>query len=351
MIKLAAHRLIGMLIVIFILINSIPSSATNIVTYSVSDSASVSSEKLIIKFRSITNESDRTRISFDIGCSNAPFTIYRAEWVNCDSVYLPSDSFSLIGQTNEVSDKSVEWHVSLDFPFKDSFEDSDVLVLYTDKGILRCPTSTAGELMEAMDVLCCDYETQIGKFEKSSRLAWFVLTGVLAAGGLVFVILRRRYIKKRKEVDELSLLIAEKTTRNLDLEAKVDELYRKRFDTLNMLCNEYFEKRDSDKVRLSLFNEVEKYIMALRDPKSLNELETVVDSYLDNILTRLREQMPALSRTDRQFITYLYAGFSPRAVCLFTDIKLKNFYNRRSRLKDRILASDAPDKDFFVSKI
>ena len=118
-----------------------------------------------------------------------------------------------------------------------------------------------------------------------------------------------------------------------------------------MLCNEYFEKRDSDKVRLSLFNEVEKHIMALRDPKSLTELETVVDSYLDNILTRLREQMPELSRTDRQFITYLYAGFSPRAVCLFTDIKLKNFYNRRSRLKDRILAFDAPDKDFFVSKI
>ena len=55
MIKLAAHKLIGMLVVIFISVNSIPLLAMNIVTYSVSDSASVSSEKLIIKFRNITN--------------------------------------------------------------------------------------------------------------------------------------------------------------------------------------------------------------------------------------------------------------------------------------------------------
>ena len=45
------------------------------------------------------------------------------------------------------------------------------------------------------------------------------------------------------------------------------------------------------------------------------------------------------------------AGFSPRAICIFTDIKVKNFYNKRSRLKEKILASDAPDKEWFVSKM
>ena len=43
--------------------------------------------------------------------------------------------------------------------------------------------------------------------------------------------------------------------------------------------------------------------------------------------------------------------FPLRAVCIFTNIKIKNFYNRRSRLKDRILASDALDKEYFVSKM
>ena len=85
--------------------------------------------------------------------------------------------------------------------------------------------------------------------------------------------------------------------------------------------------------------------------KNIEELENIVNSYLDNILSRVKEQLPDLSRKDLTFLTYLYAGFSPRAVCIFTDIKIKNFYNRRSRLKERILSSDAPDKEYFASKI
>ena len=50
-------------------------------------------------------------------------------------------------------------------------------------------------------------------------------------------------------------------------------------------------------------------------------------------------------------MTYLYAGFSAKAVCLMMDLKLKNFYNRRTRLKDKILASDAQNKEWFASKM
>ena len=147
------------------------------------------------------------------------------------------------------------------------------------------------------------------------------------------------------------MLISERTDRNHELETKVNALYGSRLDTLNMLCNEYFEKNESEKMKLSLYNEVEKHILALRDSKSIAELETIVNSYLDNILIRVKEQLPQLGRRDLAFLTYLYAGFSPRAICIFTDIKIKNFYNRRSRLRGGILSSDAPDKDFFISKI
>ena len=147
------------------------------------------------------------------------------------------------------------------------------------------------------------------------------------------------------------MLILERTNRNHELEAKVNALYESRLDTLNLLCNEYFEKSDSEKMKLILYNEVEKHILALRDPKSITELENIVNKFLDNILVKIKEQLAELTKKDLTFLTYLYAGFSPRAVCIFTDIKIKNYYQRRSRLKERILASDAPDKDFFVSKM
>lgn len=83
----------------------------------------------------------------------------------------------------------------------------------------------------------------------------------------------------------------------------------------------------------------------------MTQLEDIVNTYLDGIVLKVREQIPSLSAGDIKFLTYLYAGFSPRAVCIFTDIKIKNFYNRRSRLKERILDSGAPDRLLFVSKM
>ena len=105
---------------LFFLIHCSSVNATNIVTYIVSDSIDVSSEKLKIELDSFSNGDDKVRISFKLKCANVPFTIYDAKWVNCDSTLLPSEPFSLIAQTNEVSGKNTEWHISLDFQFYDT---------------------------------------------------------------------------------------------------------------------------------------------------------------------------------------------------------------------------------------
>lgn len=341
--------------VFILLLSCISVNATNIVSYTVSDSIDISSEKLYMEYKSISNEDDRVRIIFKLKSANVPFTIYNAEWVNGDSVYAPLEPFSLIAKTNEVAGKSTEWQITLDFPFSDRFEESDVLVLNTDKGIVRCPTSRAGELKEEIDIIRSDYENQLDLSNRSSRKAWTALiisiVFVIIIVSVILISARHRLMRKRKEIEELSMLISERSERNHELEAKVDALYGSRLDTLNMLCNEYFEKNDSEKVKLTLYNEVEKHILALRDSKSIIELESIVNRFQDNILVKVKEQLPGLNKNDMIFLTYLYAGFSPRAVCIFTDIKIKNFYNRRSRLKDRIMASDAPDKELFASKM
>lgn len=349
----SAYLLLAVVLTLFSF--SFPINAVNIVTYSVSDSITGQPERLEMRYKSISNENDRVRIFFELKSANTPFTIYKANWINCDSVFEPLEPFSFIAHTNEVNGRSTEWHISLDFPFSDSFDENDVLVLDTDKGMVRCPTSREGILRETIDILRDDYEKQLGQSKENSRMAWqisaIILSCVIIASCIIFTIARNRLIRKRKEIEELSMLITERNERNIELKAKIDALYGSRLDTLNMLCNEYFEKNESEKVRLTLYNEVEKHILALRDSKNIDELENIVNSYLDNILSRVKEQLPELNRKDLTFLTYLYAGFSPRAVCIFTDIKIKNFYNRRSRLKDRILASDAPDREYFASKM
>lgn len=346
-------RLLILLTMIFTLRASLP--AANIVTYSLTDSGGDRAEALSLTRRSLSNEDGRTRIAFDIRCTGIPFTIYKAEWVNCDSIISPIEPFSLIAQTDEVSGKDTEWHIAIDFPFSDTFSETDALLLHTDRGIVRCPTSTAGELLETIDLMHDEYERQVETSRRSSRNAWMLFsvtaTAALVAGLTAWGIIRRRLSAKHKELEEMSLLIAERSERNRELEAKVDALYGSRLDTLNMLCNEYFEKNTSENLKLTLFNEVEKHILALRDSRSVAELEKIVNTYLDGIMLKVRAQLPGLGVNDIRFLTYLYAGFSPRAVCIFTDIKVKNFYNRRSRLRERILASDAPDKEWFVSRM
>lgn len=341
--------------ILLLLLNCLSANSANTVTYSISDSIANQAGKLEMQFRSISNRNDKVRISFVLKSANTPFTIYKVEWINCDSVYSPLEPFSLTAQTNEVSEKNAEWRISLDFPFSDSFDEKDVLILDTDKGMVRCPTSREGELQETINILRDDYAKQLNQSKESSRKVWqisvvFVSCAIIAAF-VAFIIAKNRLTRKRKEIEELSLLISESTDRNIELKAKVDALYGSRLDTLNMLCNEYFEKNDSEKVKLTLYNEVEKHILALRDTKNIVELESIVNYYLDDILSKTKEQLPELNHKDLTVLTYLYAGFSPRAICIFTDIKIKNFYNRRSRLKDRILASDAPDREYFASKM
>lgn len=333
------------------LFNCTTINATNIVTYVVSDSIDLSSEKLNMELESFSNGDDKVTISFKLKSANVPFTIYDARWVNCDTTLVPTEPFSLIAQTNEVSEKNTEWHISLDFPFSDTFDDGDVLILNTDKGIIRCPTFITGKLRVEMDLLRNDYEKAKMTVRNTWILLFVTLASVFVIGAVILIVVKRRLTRKRREIEELSMLISERTDRNHELEAQVNTLYSSRLDTLNMLCNEYFEKSESEKVKLSLYNEVEKQILALRDTKRIAELETIVNKYMDNILVKVREQLPELTGKDLIFLTYLYAGFSPRAVCIFTDIKIKNFYNRRSRLKERILESSAPDKETFVSKM
>lgn len=131
---------------------------------------------------------------------------------------------------------------------------------------------------------------------------------------------------------------------------RIANLYRERWETINLLCNEFFEKGDSEKTRSSIINEVEKELDSLRSPRKLRQIEGSVNECMDGLISRMRVQCPFLKEDDILFLSLIHAGFSPRAVSLFTGIKLKYFYTRRSRLIERIKHSEVPDREEFIPK-
>ena len=137
------------------------------------------------------------------------------------------------------------------------------------------------------------------------------------------------------------------------LTTRIENLFHERWQTINFLCNEFFEKGDSEKTRAFIIKEVEKEIERLKTPLKLRQIEASVDECMDSIASRLRSQCATLLKEDDiRFIVLIYAGFSPRAVCMFTGIKLKSFYTKRTRLITRISSSEAIiDRDEFLQKL
>ncbi len=176
------------------------------------------------------------------------------------------------------------------------------------------------------------------------------------------IILSESLINQKNTIDNLLETIENKDSdignlktqlseREVFLSAKMEELFRDKWSTLNKLCNEYFEKGNSDKARISILNDIERDLTRMRSNKSMDEIESAVNLYMGDIMKQLRRQCPFLKPQDFTFIMLIYAGFAPRAVCMFTELKLKYYYNKRYRLSERILKSDAPERELFVNKL
>ncbi len=159
--------------------------------------------------------------------------------------------------------------------------------------------------------------------------------------------------RQKSEIRELGEIVARKETERVPpvADVRIESLFKEQWRFLNMLCNDYFEKGDSPKARTGIIHSIEKEIEKLRKPSNLRDIEKAVDECQGGVVSRLRTQCPFLKETDIVFISLIYAGLSPKAVCIFTDIKIKYYYNKKKRLTDRIEASDAPDKDLFISKM
>lgn len=134
-------------------------------------------------------------------------------------------------------------------------------------------------------------------------------------------------------------------------EKLIETLFKEKWTTINMLCNEYFEKGKNEITRNSILHNIEEELKKLRSKKSLKQLEDAVDRYLGGIMSLLRNECSFLREDDFTFLSLVFAGFSVRAVCLFTDIKYKLFYLKKSRLTKRIASSEAPHKHIFLEKL
>lgn len=227
---------------------------------------------------------------------------------------------------------------------------------------------------ESVSIIQRDFYTEKAEREKekSCFLTILLVTSIIVATIIAFFIWRIYRLKLKANRAELesqisSFLLLKKKVSNIESENSalnialdnkntdhnsiVENLFKEKWSTLNMLCNEYFDQSDSDSTRKLILSKIEKELHLLRSPKKLNEIVESVDKYFNGIVTLLHEECGFINEDDITFLALIIAGFSVRAVCYFTDIKYKNYYLKKSRLCKRIELSEAEHKELFLAKI
>lgn len=339
-----------------------PTDARNLsLWWELTDSMKIKSGQPLVSMRSLSNANQKILLSFFLYAGDSPIEINKVEFEKRDTTFEPLEDLQGIYSNKRDDGKDIYWTIDVEFPFDTYFDEKDYIVVHTNKGVLRTPASREGTLLEIIDNMKAsetqlkeqleEYRSAEDRDRSREALSWsltVLLAVLLISSGIFF---SRKFASNSKKIEKMSTSMDELKSETTKAKNLLGELYTARLCDLNKICDEYYEKKDAENMKLSMYNEIEKHILTYKDSSSLADLENNVNLFQNDILKRLREQLPELTKKDFVFLTYLFSGFSARAICIFTDINLKQFYYRRNKLRETILASEAPDKEEFVSKI
>jgi len=223
----------------------------------------------------------------------------------------------------------------------------------------------AWELMGTVQTAAGHYGSGVASFRKAgavareiersrNRLGMFAL---LIAAILATLVL---YFRARKIQTEQ--LLAEKQAENErymsaaeDLQSKLSALRTDRsrpggLDTLDRLCEQYYVFEGTSNLQPRILGEVKSIVEGLRnDTKVQKNLEQALDDRADGVMKRLRAAFPKWK--DEDFLLYLFtaSGFSATTISTLLEKDKPYVYNRLYRLKERIKASDSPDREDFLA--
>ena len=160
----------------------------------------------------------------------------------------------------------------------------------------------------------------------------------------------RDYIELYEDLKEMF------NVRENQMEKQLSVLFKKQYELLNKLAITMYETQGINKDKDFVYRQIKTEIESISFLHSKNEyhsqmvqLETIINGYKNDVITKLKLDFPGLKKSDLYLMCYIYAGFSGKAISLFTGDSVKNIYTKKSRLKSMIMESNSINKDLFIS--
>lgn len=143
-----------------------------------------------------------------------------------------------------------------------------------------------------------------------------------------YIDLAREFEEKKKRVD----------TQTASMNGQIRRLFKGQYDLLDQLSKVYYETHFTRHDKEAIYSRVQKEIEAFCSNKqTIAQLEKVVNDYKNNVIGIIRNELPHFTEAEIRFLCYIYAGFSAKAISVFTNDSIGNIYTKKSRIRSEIL--------------
>ena len=187
------------------------------------------------------------------------------------------------------------------------------------------------------------------------RIVWLVVVFAVVVV-LLLIYVRYRIRLKNADISRYAAIVEEMQTAvessNSAMTETISSMYRDRFAELNGLLDTYYDHSGSSRQKNIIYDQMCDIVEELKHSRRrVAELESAVNHYRNNIMQRLREQIPDLKPREVSIALYSYAGFSNRAISIFIDSDPITVSKLRYGLKRKILNSKAKDAEILAQAL
>lgn len=135
-----------------------------------------------------------------------------------------------------------------------------------------------------------------------------------------------------------------KTEENENLINQKNTLFKEKREMINIMCGEYVDKWDSDKMRPFILKRIETEVGKLQSASFRKSIQKEIEEYYGDLFSEIRDR-DLFKPDDIYFLQLVIAGFSQKAVSLINNIHPKNFYTKKYRLIEKIKHSDLSNRN------
>ena len=159
---------------------------------------------------------------------------------------------------------------------------------------------------------------------------------------------------KTKLADDLEKETGQMTEENANLNVQKNTLFKEKRELINILCGEYVDKWESEKMRPLILKRIETEVGKLQSTAFRKTIQKEIEEYYGDVFSEIRERN-YFKPDDIYFLQLVIAGFSQKAISFITNVHPKNFYTKKYRISERLQNSDIANRkellDLLAKKI